>query len=97
MTEKTPEGEEIFPAAEQGMPVEEEKDIYTQEGKEKLVEDGEISPAEEGFMQGASGHGQLGHCASCDKPLSDDASKVVERVINGEKFQYCSDECSQKP
>lgn len=35
----------------------EDEDVYTEEGREKLVEDGEITPEEEGFMQGAEGTG----------------------------------------
>lgn len=31
---------------------EKDKDIYTKEGREKLVEDAEISAEEEGFMRG---------------------------------------------
>ena len=39
-----------------------DKDIYSEEGREDLVEDGEISPAEEGFMEGAEGNGQGAKC-----------------------------------
>ncbi|PIN81847.1 hypothetical protein COV11_01035 [Candidatus Woesearchaeota archaeon CG10_big_fil_rev_8_21_14_0_10_30_7] len=35
----------------------EDEDVYTEEGRENLVEDGEITPEEEGFMQGAEGTG----------------------------------------
>ena len=34
------------------------KDVYSEEGREELVDDDEISPEEEGFMEGAEGDGQ---------------------------------------
>ncbi len=36
---------------------EEDEDVYTEEGREELEEDDEISPSEEGFMRGAEGRG----------------------------------------
>ena len=81
MTEKTPDGEEINPAAEQGMPVEPAKDVYTEEGLEEQQDNDAISPREEAFMEGARSHGQLGHCATCSGQLDTDPKNVVEKEI----------------
>ncbi len=34
-----------------------DEDVYSEEGREELEEDDEISPGEQGFMQGAEGTG----------------------------------------
>ena len=39
-----------------------DKDVYSEEGREELVESDEISPTEEGFMEGAQGDGQGANC-----------------------------------
>jgi hypothetical protein len=110
MTDETPEGEKIYPAEEQGIEKEEtseeeqldmdtgkkDEEIYDEDGREKLMEDGEISPQEEAFMEGASGKGKAGHCAECDKPLSDEKEEVIERVIDGKTMTFCSDKCADK-
>ena len=70
-----------------------DKDIYSEEGRENLVEDDEISPEEEGFMEGADGDGQGAKCRKCGKVLLDD---IVERKIDGELCRFCSDECSER-
>lgn len=76
------------------MPEEEkEEDIYSEEGRESLVEDDEITPAEEGFMEGAHDDGQGAKCRKCGKPLLDD---FVETEINGEICRFCSDNCLKK-
>jgi len=36
----------------------EDEDVYTEEGREKLQEDGEISPQEQAYMEGAEGSGK---------------------------------------
>ena len=71
-------------------------DDYTEEGREELVEKGEIKPWEEGFSEGAEQKGELGTCAHCGKPLSQKESEVVEREIDGEKVWFCSDKCAAK-
>ncbi|MFQ5475190.1 MAG: hypothetical protein ACE5DM_05105 [Candidatus Nanoarchaeia archaeon] len=71
-----------------------EEDVYTEEGREQLVEDDEISTAEEGFMEGAEGLGQQGKCAVCGAILTED--NTVERKVDGELKWFCSDKCSEK-
>ena len=71
----------------------EDEEIYSEEGRKKLVEEDEIEPWEEGFMEGADEDGQHAKCRKCGKPLADD---VVEREIEGELYWFCSDECAEK-
>lgn len=70
-----------------------EKDIYSEEGREDLVEADEISPLEEGFMEGAEGDGQGAKCRRCGKILMDD---FIEKKIDDEICRFCSDECADK-
>ncbi|MBN1644941.1 ATP-dependent DNA helicase [Candidatus Woesearchaeota archaeon] len=71
-------------------------DTTTEEGREDLLENDEISPEEEAFAEGAEEKGELGVCAYCGKPLSQDQTEIVEREINGEKVWFCCDECASK-
>ena len=105
----TEENQKEYPAEEQG--IEEEKtseeksedmehgekdeDVYSEEGREKLVEDGEISPEEEGFMEGAAQAGQLGKDALTGEPLMD-VEDVVETEIDGKLYRFVSEENAQK-
>ncbi len=73
-------------------------DVYSEGGREDAVENDAISPAEEGFTEGAEGQeqkGTRGDCATCGKPLGDREEGVVEREINGEKVQFCCEECAK--
>ena len=54
------------------MDEEETPGIESEEGRESLLEDDEISPEEEGFMEGASGDGQGAKCRKCGKVLVGD-------------------------
>ncbi len=73
-----------------------DEDVYTEEGREKLVEDGEISPEEEGFMEGAEQKGEQAKCAYCGKVLGEDEKNIYERKFNGEIKWFCSEEHAQK-
>ncbi|MEA3430147.1 MAG: hypothetical protein U9R08_02650 [Nanoarchaeota archaeon] len=72
---------------------EKNEDVYTEEGRENLVEDGEISAEEEGFMQGAEGKGQLAKCDTCSKILEEN---IIEKEIDGEMYRFCSDKCAEE-
>ncbi len=74
---------------------EEDEDIYTKEGREKLEEDAEISPEEEGFMEGASQTGQLGKDALTGEPLMD-IEDVVEAEIDEKIYRFANEENAQK-
>ena len=84
--------EEIKQDMEHG---EKDEDIYSDEGREKLVEDGEIEPDEAGFMEGASGAGQLGKDALTGEPLMD-VEDVIEIEIDGKKYRFVNEENAQK-
>ncbi len=71
---------------------EKDEDVYEKEGREELEEDEEISPEEEGFMQGYEEGEKLAECAKCGKILVED---FVEKEMNGEIYRFCSDKCAE--
>ncbi|MBR9692214.1 hypothetical protein GOV06_05520 [Candidatus Woesearchaeota archaeon] len=87
---KKPEtSEEIEQGMEEGK---KEENVYSEEGREKLAEDDEIEPFEEGFMEGAEGRGKKNSCAECGAQIAEDDENIVEREINGEVKVFCSAE-----
>ena len=70
-----------------------DEDIYSEKGREDLVDDDEISPEEEGFMEGAEDGGKGAKCRRCGKVLGDD---LVEKEIDGDIHRFCSDKCAGK-
>lgn len=70
---------------------ERDEEVYDEEGREKLLENDEISPAEEGFMEGAEGGGKGAKCRKCGKILLQD---FVEKEIDGEIYRFCSNKCA---
>jgi hypothetical protein len=95
--------ERFYPAEEQGILKdktkdekrldmdlgEDDEDIYSEEGRDKLTEDSEIDPWEEGFMEGASQAGQLGKDALTGEPLMD-ADDVVEMELDSKLYRFTS-------
>lgn len=73
----------------------EEQDVYTDEGRESLEEDGEIAPWEEGFSKGASQRGESANCAHCSNVLGDEESEVFERKYNNRLYFFCSESCAE--
>jgi len=73
-------------------PLKEKEGIYTEEGREELIEDGEISASEEGFMEGAEDRGELNCCSQCGKLLQEDKEGIYERKFDGEIKLFCSSE-----
>lgn len=71
-----------------------EEDVYSDEGRADLVEDDEITPEEEGFMEGAEYDGQQAKCANCGKMLGKE--NTVEKQIEGEVKWFCSEHCVEK-
>jgi len=71
------------------------EDVYSEEGREKLVEDGEVEPEEAGFMAGAESGGQLAKDALTGEPLMD-TDNVVETEINGQMYRFVNEENAQK-
>ena len=74
---------------------EKEETVYDETGREKLIEDDEISPDEAGFMEGAEDDGEQGKCANCGAALLD-AAHTVETKIDGKQYFFCADHCLQK-
>ncbi|MFH1399812.1 MAG: hypothetical protein ABIG95_06935 [Candidatus Woesearchaeota archaeon] len=74
---------------------EDEYDIYSDEGREELVEDDAIEPWEEGFMKGADGMGQDAKCRYCGEIFTGPDS-VIEEEIDGEILRFCSEGCAEK-
>jgi adenine-specific DNA methylase len=73
-----------------------DEDVYTEEGREKLVEDGEISETEAGFMEGAEDRGEQTSCAYCGAMISEDKKNIIERNIDGEIKLFCSEDHAEK-
>ena len=70
------------------------EDVYSDEGREDMVENGEISPIEQGFMEGAELDGKQAKCANCGDMLT--PKNTIEKDINGETKWFCSEECLEK-
>lgn len=106
---KKEKDEKVYPAEEQGILPDEtseeikedmehgekNEDVYTPEGREKLEEDSEIEPWEEGFMEGASEGGQLGKDALTGEPLMD-IDHVVELNIRGRIYRFVNSKNAEK-
>lgn len=73
-----------------------DEEVYTGAGRQELVDDDEISPEEEGFMEGAEGRGQESSCAHCGRLLGDRGEGVFERKVGGKLFFFCSEACAVK-
>ena len=70
-------------------------DIYEPEGREYREESDEIEPWEEGFMEGASGPGQLAKDALTGEPLMD-SDDVFEAEIDGTFYRFANKENAKK-
>ena len=73
-----------------------DEDVYTEEGREKLVEDGEITETEAGFMEGAEDRGKHTSCAYCGELISEDEPNIYEREFDGELKVFCSADHAEK-
>lgn len=74
---------------------EKDENLDTEEGREGQVEEDEIEPWEEGFMEGAAVDGQLAKDALTGEPLMD-VDDVVEAEIEGNLYRFVSQENAQK-
>lgn len=75
-----------------------DEDVETKGGREELLKEDEISPSEEGFMEGES-EGEvdgMAECANCGKVLSDEPEEVIEAEINSEMQRFCSEKCAKQ-
>lgn len=77
-----------------GKEKEDEDGIYSEEGREELIEEeDEITDLDEGFMKGYDEGEKAAVCANCGHALGD---KFVEEEFNGEVYRFCSDECASE-
>ncbi len=67
---------------------EKEEDVYTEEGREKLVEGDEIDSWEAGFSEG-----ETGEEAVCDNCKKTPGKNPIEKIIKGKMRRFCSDKC----
>ncbi len=71
-----------------------EEDIYSEEGREELIEDeDEITEVDEGFMKGYEEGAKMAVCSYCHKVLRED---IVEEDFDDETYRFCSEECASK-
>ena len=68
-----------------------EENVYSDVGREKLVEDDEMEQWEEGFSMGAEDGGRGAKCRYCGKILIN-KEDAHERRIEGELCFFCSEE-----
>ncbi len=69
------------------------EDEYDEEPTpEDLVEDGEITPEEAGFMQGYEQDDKSASCAYCKKIILE-PDEAIKREIDGETYLFCSESC----
>lgn len=69
-------------------------DVYTEEGREKLMEEGEITDVDEGVARGFEQGQKMVRCMQCGKELP--SEDFVEIEIEGDMCRFCSDECAEK-
>jgi hypothetical protein len=72
---------------------EHDEDVYEAEGREDLVEDDEITPEEEGLMEGYDKEVKEAKCAKCGKALIDEET-VIEREYKDKVYRFCSEKCA---
>lgn len=72
------------------------ENVYSEEGREELIDNDEIAPWEEAFMEGAEGRGGQTSCRYCGKLLGQDKSKIVERKIGTNDLWFCCDHCAEE-
>ncbi|MDP2749263.1 MAG: hypothetical protein Q8O89_00340 [Nanoarchaeota archaeon] len=70
-----------------------DEEIYTEDGREKLMENDEIDDWEEGFMKGASGGGSSSKCINCGKVFIDE-TQIVSKDIDDREYWFCSEKCA---
>ena len=76
-----------------GADPEKEGDIYEESSRDELEEDDEVTPEEEGFMEGYEEGSKSSICPNCGKVIVE-KEDVVEREVNGEHYMFCSERCA---
>lgn len=73
---------------------EKEEEIYDDEARESLLDDDQIEPWEEGFMEGAEMDGQDAKCKKCGGAITKE--NAVEKKIDGEICYFCCNKCLEE-
>ena len=68
--------------------------IYSDEGREDLLDNDEIEPFEEGFMKGAEMDGQNAKCRKCGRILVN-MDDVIEKEVDEKVMWFCSEQCEE--
>ena len=71
-----------------------DRDVYDEETRNKLAEDAEITPREEGFMEGYDEGDKSSNCPKCGTVIVE-KENVVEREIDGGHYMFCSENCAE--
>lgn len=71
-----------------------DRDVYDEETRNQLEEDAEITPQEEGFMEGYDEGAKSSNCPKC-RTVIVEKENVVEREIDGEHYMFCSEKCAE--
>ncbi len=74
---------------------EDKLDVYSEETRNELVEDDELTPEESGFLEGYNNDTKRVVCAEC-KRIIIDPDDAIEAEINNETYLFCSEECYEK-
>ncbi len=74
---------------------ESDEGIYSDEGREEMLDNDEIDDAEEGFMKGAEMDGQNAKCRKCGRILLK-RKEIVEREVEEKVLWFCSEDCADK-
>jgi YHS domain-containing protein len=74
---------------------EDESDIYSEGSRTELVEDDEMTPEEEGFMEGFDRDSKKIVCADCKKIIID-PDDAIEAEVDNETYLFCCEECYTK-
>lgn len=82
--------EQIEEEIEQGN---KEENIYTDEGREVMTKEDEITDVEEGFMQGYEEGEKSAICQTCGKVLGED---ITEIEYENDTYRFCCEGCADK-
>ena len=71
---------------------EEDKEFNVYNEAEKLEENDEIEPSEEGFMKGYESDADESTCANCHEVLQ--GKDFIEEEIEEKQYRFCSRKCA---
>jgi len=71
-----------------------EEDIYNEDEAEEMEEEDEISPGEEGFMEGYEEGSRIAKCKQCGNVLV--GENIFELDIGKKHYRFCSEQCAEK-